>query len=218
MLDLAFITALKKQLSHPLPGQAAQAKMASGTRSKFPTVPKEAKEACVLCLLYPKADKWHIALMRRVSSTNPKDRHSGQMSFPGGKMEATDASYEQGALRETEEEMGIPAEAIEVLGKLTPMYIPVSNFIVYPFVGMLATTPTFIPEVAEVKQIVELPLKLLLNKKTRQIRDITIRDYTIKDVPYFNVFGNVVWGATAMMLSEFVEVIRKVEEEIVVPK
>jgi len=215
MLDLAFITALKKQLSRPLPGQAAQAKMATGTRKEFPIVPKKAKEACVLCLLYPKENKWHIALMRRVSSSNPKDTHSGQMSFPGGKKEATDENYEQAALRETEEEMGIPREAIDILGKLTPLYIPVSNFIVYPFVGVLPTIPNFIPEAAEVKQIVELPLALLLDKKSRQVKDITIRDYTIKDVPYFNVFGNVVWGATAMMLSEFVEVVRRVEEVVV---
>jgi len=96
------------------------------------------------------------------------------MSFPGGKYETTDETYQQGALRETEEEMGIPRETIELLGKLTPMYIPVSNFIVYPFVGVLSATP--------------------------------------------NVFGNVVWGATAMMLSEFVEVVKKVEEKIIVTK
>ena len=92
------------------------------------------------------------------------------------------------------------------------MYIPVSNFIVYPFVGVLSATPTFVPEAAEVKQIVELPLALLLDDKNRQVKDLTVRDYTIKDVPYFNVFGNVVWGATAMMLSEFVEVVKKVQE------
>ena len=185
--------------------------MASGTRTKFPAVPSHATEACVLCLLYPKDNNWHIALMRRVSSTNPNDTHSGQMSFPGGKYEATDETYQQGALRETEEEMGIPRETIELLGKLTPMYIPVSNFIVYPFVGVLSATPTFVPEAAEVKQIVELPLALLLDDKNRQVKDLTVRNYTIKDVPYFNVFGNVVWGATAMMLSEFVEVVKKVK-------
>ena len=210
MLNSVFITALKKQLNLPLPGQVAQAKMASGTRTKFPTVPKKAKKACVLCLLYPKEKEWYIALMRRVSSSNPNDSHSGQMSFPGGKLEATDASYEEGALRETEEEMGIPATDIEVLGKLTPMYIPVSNFIVYPFVGKLSATPVFMPEAAEVKQIVELPLDLLLDDKNRKVKDLIIRDYTIKEVPYFDVFGNVVWGATAMMLSEFVEVVKRV--------
>ena len=205
MSNTDFLTALKEQLANNLPGQAAQAQMASGTRTKFPTIPSTAKEACVLCLLYLKAKEWHLVLMERVS-TNPNDRHSGQMSFPGGKLE-TGETYEEGALRETEEEIGIPREDITVLGKLTPMYIPVSNFHVHPFVGVLANTPSFIPQQSEVKEIVEVPINLLLDVNNRRIKDLTIRTVTLKAVPYFDVYGKVVWGATAMMLSEFVELI-----------
>jgi len=213
MLDTNFISALKEQLTQPLPGPAAQIKMASGTRREFSTIPANAKEACVLCLLYPKDNEWHIVLTQRVS-TNKNDRHSGQMSFPGGKYEPTDNSYENGALRETEEEVGIPAKAVSILGEMTPLYIPVSNFQVYPFVGVLDYAPTFTPELQEVKEIVETPLSLLLEDSTRQTTNLTVHDYTIKDVPYFNVFGKVVWGATAMMLSEFVEIVKEAMVEI----
>lgn len=208
MLDITLIPALQEQLSQPLPGISAQMEMAVGSRRAFPSIPANAKKAAVLCLLYPKNAAWHIVLMQRVS-TNPKDRHSGQMSFPGGKLESTDASYEQAALRETEEEVGIPQTAISLLGKMTPLYIPVSNFHVHPFVGVLEDTPTFQPEWQEVKEVVEMPLSLLLNDTTRQLTDISIRGHTIKEVPYFNIFGKIVWGATAMMLSEFVEVVRE---------
>ena len=208
MLNSTFITALQHQLSLTLPGTAAQIKMASGTRTKFPTIPTNAKEACVLCLLYLKNNAWHIVLTQRVS-TNANDRHSGQMSFPGGKYESTDGTYANGALRETEEEVGIAAKEITILGKMTPLYIPVSNFHVHPFVGVIDFVPNFTPEVQEVKEIVETPVSLLLEENTRQITDLTIQGYTIKDVPYFNVFGKIVWGATAMMLSEFVEIVKE---------
>ncbi len=202
MPNTDFLTAIKEQLDNNLPGQAAQVQMASGTRTKFPTIPSTAKEACVLCLLYLKEEEWHLVLMERVS-TNPNDRHSGQMSFPGGKLE-TGETYEEGALRETEEEIGIPREDIKILGKLTPLYIPVSNFHVHPFVGMLTYVPSFTPQKSEVKELVEVPINLLLDTNNRRIKDLTIKTITIKAVPYFDVYGKVVWGATAMMLSEFV--------------
>ncbi len=199
-----FLTALKQQLDNKLPGQAAQAQMASGNRTKFPTVPNTAKKACVLCLLYVKEEEWYLVLMERVS--NNKDQHSGQMSFPGGKLEEGE-TYEACALRETEEEVGIPREDISLLGKLTPLYIPVSNFHVHPFLGVLSYTPSFISQETEVKEIVEVPIKLLLDVKNRRIKDLTIRTVAIKNVPYFDVYNKVVWGATAMMLSEFVELL-----------
>ncbi len=210
MSDTDFLAALKQQLDNNLPGQAAQAKMASGSRTKFPTIPSTAKEACVLCLLYLKEKEWHLVLMERVSN-NPNDRHSGQMSFPGGKLEIGE-TYEEGALRETEEEIGVPREDIKILGKLTPLYIPVSNFHVHPFVGVLTYTPSFIPQESEVKELVEVPISLLLDSNNRRIKDLTIRTVSIKEVPYFDVYKKVVWGATAMMLSEFVVLINNVKK------
>lgn len=212
MSNTNFLTTLKEQLNNNLPGQSAQAQMASGNRTKFPTIPSTAKEACVLCLLYLKEKEWHLVLMERVS-TNPNDRHSGQMSFPGGKLEKGE-TYEEGALRETEEEIGVPREDIKILGKLTPMYIPVSNFHVHPFVGVLAYAPSFVPQESEVKELVEVPISLLLDNNNRRIKDLTIRTVTIKAVPYFDVYEKVVWGATAMMLSEFVMLLNNAKKAI----
>ena len=211
MSNTDFLTILKQQLETNLPGQASQAQMASGTRTKFPTIPSAAKEACVLCLLYLKEKEWHLILMERVS--NNKDQHSGQMSFPGGKLEVGE-THEECALRETEEEVGIPRTDVRILGKLTPLYIPVSNFHVHPFVGVLAYSPSFISQETEVKELVEVPLNLLLDTNNRRIKDLTIRTVHIKDVPYFDVYGKVVWGATAMMLSEFVALVNNTKRAI----
>ncbi len=202
---------LKYQLSQVLPGRPAQYKMAFSKRANYPPPPLDAKIACVLSLLYPKDGEWHIVLIERMS-TNKNDRHSGQISFPGGGLESSDASLEAGALREANEEVGVNADHIELLGKLTDIYIPVSNFLVHPFVGKLDYTPQFIPQQSEVKSILEVPLSLLNDPKTIQKTEIKIStNTTLKNVPYYNIQNHVVWGATAMMLSEFLTVLEKVE-------
>ena len=199
---------LKHQLNQELPGKPAQYKMAHAVRVNYPPPPSDARVACILTLLYPKNDNWHIVLIERMS-TNKNDRHSGQISFPGGGLESSDASLEAGALREANEEVGVKAEDIELLGKLTDIYIPVSNFLVHPFVGKLDYTPEFIPQASEVKSILEVPLTLLQNPDTIQRKDLKISDKIIlKNVPYYKVDNHVVWGATAMMLSEFLEVLK----------
>lgn len=206
MPNTDFIPQLKKQLQLPLPGEDAQFKMAPATRKYYKTIPDGYRIACVLCLLYPKNDRWHIVLMERVSTK--RDRHSGQMSFPGGKLEPSDPTYAAGALREAHEEVGILSDDVQIIGELTPLYIPVSNFMVYPFVGNLNYAPQFELQKTEVQSVVEAPLDLLLDDRTRQLTNIRARDnYVLKNIPFFNVYGKIVWGATAMMLSEFVEVV-----------
>ncbi|MEM8906914.1 MAG: CoA pyrophosphatase [Bacteroidota bacterium] len=199
----ATIQYLEQQLQKPLPGRTAQYQMAHAVRRHHLPPPENARTACVMILLYPKAEDLHLVLIERMS-THKADRHSGQISFPGGKLEAEDASLLDGALRETQEEVGIDANSIKVLGALTDLYIPVSNFQVYPFVGYLPETAQFSPQPSEVKAIIETPLPLLQNPATVQQTDLRIpQGMLLKNVPFYNVHGHVVWGATAMMLSEF---------------
>jgi len=205
MLTLEFIPELKQRLNSPLPGRDAQLKMASGSRRIYPIVPDNARTACVMIVLYPKNEGLHLVLMER--TPNKHDRHSGQISFPGGMLEKTDASLKDGALREVEEEVGIQRDQIEVIGQISELYIPVSNFQVFPFVGYMDGAPSFIAQESEVKTIIEAPIGLLLAQETRQTKDLQIHGITLKDVPFFNVFGHTVWGATAMMLSEFLEIL-----------
>lgn len=193
----------------PLPGKSAQYYMAKNFRSSDTKAPPDAKHAGVLLLLYPIADEWHVALIRR--SFHEADPHSGQISFPGGKHEKEDDSLLHTALREANEETGINAESLEVLGALTSLYIPVSNFEVHPFVAFSKTRPDFVPEVNEVDAILEVPVSFLLNPESVQLTDLTIRNFNVKDIHCFKFEENVIWGATAMMLYEFVEVARQVE-------
>lgn len=211
MASISFIDDLKKRLQQPLPGLEGQNKMSHVTRKFYRTPPADARIACVLALFYQKnkvagGKEWSIVLIERVS-TNPNDRHKGQISFPGGKLEANETK-EEGALREAEEEVGVKAKEIEIIGELTELYIPVSNFLVHPFVGYLDYEPVFIPQISEVKTVIEVPFTHLQNAATRKFKDLKVSDnLLLKKVPYFDVEGRVVWGATAMILSELVEVV-----------
>lgn len=199
---------IESQLRKPLPGRSAQAKMAHFNRPYSPEIPQDAKLACVMLLLYPKDNQTYFVLIERMS-TNKNDRHSGQISFPGGKLDQTDLTLLDGALRETEEEVGINQKDIKSIGSLTDLYIDVSNFHVFPFIGTLDYTPKFVPQPTEVQSILEVPLTLLQDPATRQAKNLKIgKGITIKNAPYFNIFGHVVWGATAMMLNEFLEVLK----------
>lgn len=205
------IHALQERLAAPLPGIEAQLKMISsklavpsGPQSRF-KVPEEHKKASVLALLYPKGDTWHIALMQRPESPYA---HSKQVSFPGGGVEAEDEDEASTALRETEEEFGIPKEKIQILGKLTQVYIPVSNYLVHPFIGYMLEEPIFVPDAHEVEAIVEIPLHSLLDPGNRKTKEIEVHGgITLQDVPYFHLSDKVIWGATAMMLSELSEIL-----------
>lgn len=161
----------------------------------------------VLLLLYSAQGELHLVLTRRRPDLAA---HPGQISFPGGRNEAPE-SLQVTALRETEEEIGMPAKAIRIMGTLTPIYIPPSDFHVYPFVGRVARSgrPSFTPEPAEVAEIIEVPLSPLLAPEARveEWRDLGGQSMV---VPHFAVNGHKVWGATAIMLSEFVERLRAV--------
>lgn len=152
----------------------------------------------VLLLLYPQDGATHVVLTKRPESM--KD-HSGQISFPGGKREG-DEALETTALRETFEEIGVESDSVTLLGKLACLYIPPSDFEVHPFVGWCDFRPNFTPNPAEVETILEPTLSHLLTPSTIKSSERHFRGETY-NVPYFDVDGHRVWGATAIMLSEF---------------
>ncbi|MFK7797284.1 MAG: CoA pyrophosphatase [Aureispira sp.] len=209
----AFIQQLKQRLEQPLPGMEAQSKM-MGVRFKrkdtndYAKHSANARRAAVMVLLFQKDGLWYTNLMQRPESAYA---HSKQVSFPGGGLEEADASLEACAIRETEEEFGIPSANIQVIGALTELYIPVSDYLVQPFVGYLAEAPSYTPDTNEVAEVLEVPLKDLLDPTLRKMTTIKVSaDVSLPDIPYFDVVDKVVWGATAMMLSEFVEVLEAV--------
>lgn len=202
---------LKKQLLLPLPGAIAHQLMAPAHRLSSPeylSKISDYKKGSVLILLYEQANTIHFVLTLRQSYPGV---HSGQVSLPGGKIEAFDNSPIAAALRETQEEIGINANEIEVLGELSPLYIFPSNFLVHPVVGFLNSSPIFKKEEKEVAEIIEVPLPFLLDAKKRKTklmdlsRGLKAPDLTAVEVPYYDIHGHHVWGATAMILSEFLE-------------
>ncbi|HEX2934725.1 MAG TPA: CoA pyrophosphatase [Bacteroidales bacterium] len=199
----SFILNLRERLNEALPGEAAQLKMAPSYRHMFPLNDKEGN-AGVMILLYPVSGELTTVFMKR---TEYPGVHSGQISFPGGRFEPEDSDLQTTALRETEEEFGIAARNIEVLGKLTPLYIPVSRMEVHPFVGYLAERPMFSPDPREVERLIEIKIADLLQTSIVKTKPQNYKDYK-GFAPYFEVHENHVWGATAMILSEFLEIIR----------
>ncbi|HFA51069.1 MAG TPA: CoA pyrophosphatase [Bacteroidetes bacterium] len=200
-----FIHKLQQKLQAPLPGRTAQLKMAPTSRRKYMAAPANARQAGVMATLFPKNKEWHVVLIER--NPNDRDTHGGQISFPGGKAEPHDGTMLKTALRETEEEVGILQKEIKVLGKLSEVYIPVSNFNVYPFVGYLDFQPIYNIQEAEVYRVLEVPISHLKNEAAKQrTTDIPINKLlTLKNIPFYEVENKTLWGATAMMLSELLE-------------
>lgn len=206
-----FISKLKQQLTQPLPGEEAQYRMASANRKmhlkELLANAKNPKVSAVLVLLYPSGENINILLMQR---TTDQGVHSGQVSFPGGKYEIQDGTFENTALREAGEELSILKDRVNIIGGLSPLYIPPSNFLVHPFIGYTVEKPAIVPSKNEVYEVIEADIELLLDDKLKERKVIDVRGYSI-DTPYYNIYGHVVWGATAMILSEFEEVLRRIQ-------
>lgn len=207
MFDEEFLTKLVRRLQAPLPGLEAQMKMASIsrlTRVKKWRVPDNARKSAVLVLLYP-GETGLIHLPLQVRNAYP-GVHSSQIGLPGGGVEPEDADYEDTALRETEEEVGVPRQEVQVIGRLTQLYIPPSNYLVQPIVGTLKSKPTFKPDPSEVAELIETPLNAFLDDANVGVGQVESSNGSF-EVPCFNIQGKIVWGATAMMMSEFREVL-----------
>ncbi|MCC7245616.1 MAG: CoA pyrophosphatase [Saprospiraceae bacterium] len=207
-----FLQQIKDRLNQPLPGREVQYEMASLRRIQELTslsfsAPDDAKIACVLILTWPDASgNWATALIQRTS--NPNDRHSGQISFPGGRYEPDDPSLEHVALREAQEEIGIAPDQVAIIGRLTELYIPVSNFLVHPFVGWTPREPSFVLQAGEVERILTPTLSWLRQPQAKKATSIQIGSGAqLTNVPFFDVENHVVWGATAMIINELLAIL-----------
>ncbi len=197
---------LRRALAGPLPGVDAQMRMAPIPRPGWLPwrSPEESRPAAALLLLFPAASPAHVLLTVR-SSQLPS--HAGQVSMPGGAVEAGE-SLEQAALREANEETGVDPDAVRVLGRLTPLHIPVSGFVLNTVVGVTDARPEFRLADTEVDQILEPSLDDLLDPAA--VRRIPrLGDGLFRDVPYYVVDGTQVWGATAMVFAEFLDLVRE---------
>jgi 8-oxo-dGTP pyrophosphatase MutT (NUDIX family) len=177
---------------------AAHARMAPVARRMLPQAGRQPRLAAVLVLLYPDSDGLRLLLTRRPDSLR---EHSGQISFPGGSRDANDDSFVATALREACEELGLCAQAVDVLGQLSTLYIPPSNFEVHPIVGCTLGIPTLQPNREEVAEVLHVPLDWLLDDARKGSERWPLAGQII-DVPYYLLHGHKVWGATAIMLSE----------------
>jgi len=211
MIFQDFLDNIPKIGKESLPGEVAHIKMAPPERidamRQLDMSQVHPRNAAVMMLVYPKENLSHIALILRNTYNGV---HSSQIAFPGGKEEPEDISLEHAALRETQEEVGIQPDLISVVRPFTNVYIPPSNFMVYPFLGYCLQTPQFIPDPAEVAGIIEMPLVDFLNDESVvQIEKATSYSKVIK-VPAFKIGEHLIWGATAMILSELKEVLKTV--------
>lgn len=200
------IQTVRAAMQLPLLGRAAQQTMAVRPRpGDRPDLPNPCpREGAVLVLLYEQNGDLVLPLTQR---TETVELHKGQISLPGGAREPQDKTLIDTALRETNEELGIPREKIELLGALTPLYIPVSSFCVYPYVGYAKEVFSLQFDPKEVQRVIEVPLELLLDASTRQV-EIHFRDNQRFEVPVYRIASHRVWGATAMILAEFLALVR----------
>ncbi len=197
-----FIRYLEERLRQKLPGSISQNRMAVIRPVEVKPTPGASK-AGVLILIFPRKGDLSTILIKRTEYSGP---HSGQISFPGGKTEKNDISQIETALREASEETGIDPDRISVLGTLTPLYIAVSNIEVLPVVGYADRQPDFLIDPVEVEYLIHISLKDLTGNSLRTEKKLSINGITI-NAPGFEIQNEFIWGATAMILSEFTEVV-----------
>lgn len=198
-----WIEHLRLRLNAELPGNAAHNAVMSYARKQAEEVRAsrtDYREGAVMMLLYPHEEVYFTSLIVRPDYDGV---HSGQIAFPGGGRESHDFDLKQTALRETMEEVGVQPGSVEIIGSLSEIYIPPSNFLVQPFIRLLNERPNFVPDDFEVAKILEEPVSTFLSPQAIQPTKITLHTGVELNVKAFDVQGHIVWGATAMMLSEF---------------
>jgi 8-oxo-dGTP pyrophosphatase MutT (NUDIX family) len=168
---------------------------------------EKTRVAAVLILLYPQMEQWHLPLILRPPYEGVA-KHGGQIGLPGGGKEAQDTDLKATALRELEEEIGIKLPQNQVIGALSELYIPPSDSLVTPFIGYLDHQPEFITNPKEVSQLYQVAYQDLANPEKRKEKTVTVNNQYQYYVPYFDVANGEVWGATAMILNEFLHLSR----------
>ena len=204
-----FITQLKIAHTNDLPGEESHQKMRViyDQSIELPFSQNNSTPAAVLILLYLADNEIYFFLTKR---TNVLEHHKGQISLPGGTQEKNEKLIDT-ALRETQEEIGINKTSISIIGTITPLFVPVTGFMIYPFIGYSLNKLDPKPDPVEVETIFSVNIFDLLNKDNRTAEQRNIRGYNVK-VPYFKLNDYQVWGATAMILSEFKDLIKSIKE------
>ena len=207
-----FLKSVSKIENIELPGESSQIKMSPPFRlelmERYKESMKNSKKAGVLVLFYPDRNKQtHLVLILRKTYQGV---HSAQVGFPGGQIEKQDISIEYAAIRETFEEIGVPKQDVRILKSLTKLYIPPSNYTVYPFLGISTKTPHFKLEEKEIEDAIEVALSHFLDEGNIITTSVTTSYKIDVEVPAFLLNGHIVWGATAMMLSELKDLLKQV--------
>lgn len=209
---MEWIYNMQARLLTDLPGWLAQSKMAPPIRTANMPIPENVRLGGVMILLMEHEGKWHTVLIRR---TEDGHTHSGQISFPGGKKDRQDEHLTATALRECDEEIGVPANAVEIIGNLSPLYIPPSNFLVTPTVAWLKTPWRFRPSEREVQEIIQVPLDLLFDpaiKKVKEVKRSDLKNIGMHTPVYALDKDIMIWGATAMIIAELESLL--IEEDL----
>jgi 8-oxo-dGTP pyrophosphatase MutT (NUDIX family) len=205
-----FITQLKITINNDLPGKESHQKMRViyDQSIELPFSKINSTQAAVLILLYLADNEIYFFLTKR---TDELKNHKGQISLPGGKQEGNEKLIDT-ALRETQEEIGINKTSISIIGTITPLFVPVTGFMIYPFIGYSLNKLDPKPDPVEVATIFSVNISDLLNKENRTTEQRNIRGYDVQ-VPYFKLNDYQVWGATSMILSEFRDLIKSINEK-----
>jgi len=205
-----FITQLKITINKDLPGEESHQKMRViyDQSIELPFSKKNSTQAAILILLYLADNEIYFFLTKR---TDELKHHKGQISLPGGTQEGNEKLIDT-ALRETQEEIGINKTSISIIGTITPLFVPVTGFMIYPFIGYSLNKLDPKPDPVEVATIFSVNISDLLNKENRTTEQRNIRGYDVQ-VPYFKLNDYQVWGATSMILSEFRDLIKSINEK-----
>jgi 8-oxo-dGTP pyrophosphatase MutT (NUDIX family) len=210
MPDLTeFFALLKHQLSLELPGESSQQHFSGNPSYSTSLLLKQNpsyRKSAVLILLWPQNEQVRSLLIRRPIYPGV---HSGQIAFPGGRYEPSDIDLMDTSIREAREEIGVSVNRNQVIGKLSPLYIPPSNFMVQPYIGLLAEQPMYSPDEKEVDAVIEFNLLDILNPSLLRSSERILSDGRKAETPYYDLGGSEVWGATALILSELAILVKQ---------
>lgn len=208
----SFLTYLAEALREDLLGIEAHQKMLPpGRRLKtHESETSQVKPSGVLVLLFPEGGQIYLCLIKRPSTMT---HHPGQISFPGGKVEKDDLSAEMAALREAHEEVGIDPSYVKIIGKLSELYVEVSKFLIHPFIAWCDKKPDFIVNKAEVDELILLPINELVTNETILETDMDTITGRLR-IRYYPFNSQIIWGATAMILSELIEILKKIQSSL----